>query len=353
MSQADFSRKLNIRAKEISRAENLEIKKKSFHISLEKVAKILECHIKYIFIPEKEMIAGVPLDNSSLLRELKHFSLIFQKPVCGWIQAIRKARGMTQSQLEEKENYSKEYIHKIENAEISGLLIPGFMRNMAKALGGRFEYMLIPMSPLYDEALFKKLEQASSQFYRPQEGWFCFMRKFLSITPKEVAIKANVSSSFLSYVERSEVCGMLVPLHIRKVAHALGGRLEYVLIPNKSLGDLISMNSVLGQFSQVPEKPLGGWIQSMRLTMGLSKSQLAKISNLDPQQISYIEKNESQDKFVYASLNKIAHALGGRFEYVLIPEKSLITPLPFPSESIPHNRSLVTPPLSKNIEPNF
>lgn len=326
MSQLEFSKKINVTAARLSVSELLEINDEAIHPTLKKAAQALDCRINYIFIPEKDSVAEVPLKDSELLMELKQLSSVYAKPPEGWIRTARMLRGMSQLEFKRKANYCLASRYSVEKIEAQTGLIPKHMKAIAQALGGRFDYVLIPMVPFSSQEFYKKLERIASSYHRPSEGWIRLIRKMRRITIAQLAKDIKMAETNLRTIELDDVNNKRAK-GLTKVAQALGGRFECVLIPKTPLEpNLLKEYNELSQFpSTLPAKPEGGWIQAIRKARGLSKAQLARIANMHPSQISECEAYEGKNKFFPSSLQKVAQALGGRFEYVLIPDK---TPLP-------------------------
>lgn len=318
MSQLEFSKRIKKNKKQVAYYERQEINNKAIHPTLKKIAQALDCEVDYIFIPEKEFIAGVKLDSSNFLMSLKQLSSL-KTPAKGWIHTIQQCRGISHAQLAEKANYSYSFVTKFRKAEAEGLFVPECMHLIGKALGGRFEYRLIPKTPLQEQELFNSLKKLSSSFYKPTEGWICAIRKIRGLSQSAIAKKIKNSPSHISYIEKNDARNSLVPQNIQNIADAMGGRFEYVLIPE----DQIFINKPL-QFSAIPQKPLEGWLKSLRIALGVSKIGLARMSQISVGYIATCEKIESQNEFSGSYFQKVAHALGGRFEYVIIPKPSLI-----------------------------
>lgn len=112
-----------------------------------------------------------------------------------------------------------------------------------------------------------------------------------------------------------------------------GGRFEYVFIPKATLSYPSSKRQLYQAFP-ILQKPATGWIRAIRLARGLSLRELAIMTQIPYHEVYRSEKLERQNMFDSRYFQKIAEALGGRFEYVLIPEK----------QPLPRSRSLVPLP---------
>lgn len=72
-----------------------------------------------------------------------------------------------------------------------------------------------------------------------------------------------------------------------------------------------------------PSKPINGWAKTIRETLGMTASALARKLHVTPHAISKLEKAEAEEKITVASLRKMANALGCELHYVFVPQKSL------------------------------
>ena len=91
------------------------------------------------------------------------------------------------------------------------------------------------------------------------------------------AIKAK--NEQITYLEVCEVKNTLVQKKLQKISYALGGRFEYVFIPNAPLS-YPSSKKQLYQVSPLPLKPAEGWIKAIRLARGLSLRKLATMAHI-------------------------------------------------------------------------
>lgn len=69
------------------------------------------------------------------------------------------------------------------------------------------------------------------------------------------------------------------------------------------------------------ENTINGWIKTIRQSLGLTTSQLAKKMNLNQSRIFAMEKEESSLKL--STLEKVADALDCKLVYALVPKTSL------------------------------
>ena len=69
--------------------------------------------------------------------------------------------------------------------------------------------------------------------------------------------------------------------------------------------------------------PQGGWIRTIRESLGMTQSQLAARLKITQQALNDLEKSEAEGKITLDSLRRLASALGCRFVYAAVPEQPL------------------------------
>lgn len=69
--------------------------------------------------------------------------------------------------------------------------------------------------------------------------------------------------------------------------------------------------------------PRGGWLRSIRDSLGMSAEQLGRRLGISKQAVLKLESNEVRKSVSIASLERVARALGCRLTYALIPDESL------------------------------
>ena len=74
---------------------------------------------------------------------------------------------------------------------------------------------------------------------------------------------------------------------------------------------------------QVPSRPRGGWLSTIRQALGMTKTQLADRLGIARTGVNRLESNELKGTITIASLNNAAEALGCDLHYVFVPRKSL------------------------------
>jgi predicted DNA-binding mobile mystery protein A len=71
-----------------------------------------------------------------------------QRPVKGWIRAVREALGISGTQLAQRLKVSQPRIPKLEHDELSGAVTLKTMRQVAESLDCVFVYALVPRTSL-------------------------------------------------------------------------------------------------------------------------------------------------------------------------------------------------------------
>lgn len=71
------------------------------------------------------------------------------------------------------------------------------------------------------------------------------------------------------------------------------------------------------------ERPLLGWVKTLRNALGMTAAQLAKRMNVSQARVSNIESAEIEGTLTLNKLNGAAEALNCKLVYFLVPEKNL------------------------------
>lgn len=89
----------------------------------------------------------------------------------------------------------------------------------------------------------------------------------------------------------------------------------------------LSLDKVFDKLRSViyVKRPTNGWIKTIRESLGMSVSQLAKRVGVGSSRIYKIENDEIDNKLTLNTLENIARALNCELFYVLVPEKPLQT----------------------------
>ena len=75
--------------------------------------------------------------------------------------------------------------------------------------------------------------------------------------------------------------------------------------------------------SPAPIRPSAGWVKTIRESLGMSASALARKLGITPSSIAKLENAEADEKITLASLRKLANALDCELQYSLVPRKLL------------------------------
>ncbi len=89
-------------------------------------------------------------------------------------------------------------------------------------------------------------------------------------------------------------------------------RLQYTKIANHAAQQV-------GDLSMPPE----GWITTIRKALGISAIQIAKRLKLARASIYQAERNEREGTITINQMDKMAHAMGCKFVYAIVPEDSI------------------------------
>lgn len=87
------------------------------------------------------------------------------------------------------------------------------------------------------DRMFEKLK--SLDLTPPVRGWITDIRESIGMTSAELARRLKVDASTAKRLEESEAKRSITLSSMDKAAQALGCRVEYILIPNKSLEEMV------------------------------------------------------------------------------------------------------------------
>ncbi len=73
----------------------------------------------------------------------------------------------------------------------------------------------------------------------PPRGWVRAVRDALGMSTRELAARLGVTSSSVSKLEANEASGAITLRTLQRAAAALGCRLEYSLVPEQPLDDMV------------------------------------------------------------------------------------------------------------------
>lgn len=77
-------------------------------------------------------------------------------------------------------------------------------------------------------------------FDRPATGWVGTIRQALGMTRRDLAKRLNVAESSVARLEASECAGTIQLDTLQRAAEALDCELHYVLVPRRSLEDMVT-----------------------------------------------------------------------------------------------------------------
>jgi predicted DNA-binding mobile mystery protein A len=89
-----------------------------------------------------------------------------QKPSEGWLGTLRKALGMSGAQVAARMNVSRNAVYQAERNERDGAITINQMHKLAKAMGGRFVYAIIPEGSVDDVIRAQALRKAEALIRR-------------------------------------------------------------------------------------------------------------------------------------------------------------------------------------------
>lgn len=88
------------------------------------------------------------------------------RPPKGWVRAIRDALGMSSTELAERLGVTHQAVSQLEAAEREGGVTIDRLNHVARALGCRLEYALVPERPL-DEMVYEQARRKARQILSP------------------------------------------------------------------------------------------------------------------------------------------------------------------------------------------
>ena len=107
---------------------------------------------------------------------------------------------------------------------------------------------------------------------RPSHGWVRAIRNALGMSSRQLAERMSISQPAVVQLERSEADGVIQINTLRRAAEALGCDLVYVLVPRRSLDEIVRDRARLLALSEVSNVD-----RTMRLeNQGLTPKQLER-----------------------------------------------------------------------------
>src|SRR5689334_24499635 len=90
---------------------------------------------------------------------------------------------------------------------------------------------------------------------------------------------------------------------------------------------LSQLDRGLALVRDLPSRPSGGWIASVREALGLSQRQVGMKLQASGQAIQQFERAEAEDRISLRALRRVAASLGCELVYVLVPKSGSFTEL--------------------------
>lgn len=86
---------------------------------------------------------------------------------------------------------------------------------------------------------FRDLRELAPALRPPAKGWIAGIRTGLGMTQADLAQRLKVSRQAISQLEQREADGSITLKALREAAEALGGRVEYVVIPDQPVSQTL------------------------------------------------------------------------------------------------------------------
>jgi len=83
---------------------------------------------------------------------------------------------------------------------------------------------------------------------------------------------------------------------------------------------LSQLDRSLTEARNLPPRPSGGWLASVREALGLSLAEVGRRLRLPRQNVQKFERAEATDRVTLATLRRAAEAMGCDLIYVLVPK---------------------------------
>ena len=109
--------------------------------------------------------------RSQLDRELAtaRSAAMVARPPLGWVNAVRRALGMTERQLADRIGIAQSSVHSLERSEANGTIRLGTLRRAAEALDCEVAYVLIPRGSLEKTVTDRARKIAQGEIDRAQQ----------------------------------------------------------------------------------------------------------------------------------------------------------------------------------------
>ena len=330
MTCPNLQEKLNISRAHIQKMENMEKNGTLVNKMLRSAAHVLGYRIEHILIPMENLHHRGSLESTSLLKTLRQLPLLPQKPIEGWICAIRNSQGLTRAKLAERLKITERQVLLLEQSEAhNGLTYNSRNTNvnlneLAKVLGCKFDYVLIKDTPLYDETTLSKFKFIVPFPPKPRKGWISKIRNAQELSNAELAKLLNCSPNRAGALVVQETHTNPISKSAQDVIQALKCRFEYVLIPDNFEATKIHLHDVslfeeLKLLSSHFQKPKKGWIHWLRCSLKMTQIELANRIGVTPHQLSKLEWKEDHNQLINRRIMEVVKALGCHLEYRIVP----------------------------------
>lgn len=90
-------------------------------------------------------------------------------PRSGWVRAIRESLGMGQAQLASRIGVSRQSVHDLEKAEAERRITLDSLDRLARAMGCRVVYSLVPETGTLDDLLGRRAKELAAALLKPTD----------------------------------------------------------------------------------------------------------------------------------------------------------------------------------------
>ena len=87
--------------------------------------------------------------------------------------------------------------------------------------------------------------------------------------------------------------------------------------------DRIEFKTAIFRDSDITATPIGGWVNAIRTTLGMTLAQLAKRVGTNASRINRIEKDEITGSVTLKTLHSVAVAMDSELVYAIVPKKKI------------------------------
>lgn len=90
---------------------------------------------------------------------------------------------------------------------------------------------------------------------------------------------------------------------------------------------LSQLDRSLAGARNLPERPRGGWIASVREALGLSLAEIGRRIRVPRQNVQMFERAEASDRITLGTLRRVAEAMGCNLIYTFVPKSGTFAEL--------------------------